>query len=362
MRRNKRLPLLAGVLIILLLAAGCGSKAPETEDEGPSWPAQETLKTVDASDIKSITYTRNTEGGGISETVTDADDIEDIYLRLLNLSIKDDTAEGVDDDQAELEVRAGSKTLSFEFEGDVLVLESGSRYKVDQLDMLISCLDKITAEIEEEEDDTGWSYDSGSDEDFDILDGYDISLIDRNGRPVKIKGTAGIRITLPYGGIDRNENTFALYHNDSVAGIEKMTCTADEAGIVFVGHRFSAYTFIASPKASGEGGDDTTSSGGDTTPSGGDTTPSGGDTTPSAEGTIPSGDDTTSSEGDTTSSTGDGTSNKGNTPDTGESSGYVVVTYLLLMLSLGGMAAVYYLRRQGFPGGNDDMYSDSMKQ
>ncbi len=198
--------------------------------------------------------------------------------------------------------------------------------------------------------------------DNDILDGYDISLIDRNGRPVKIKGTAGIRITLPYGGIDRNENTFALYHNDSVAGIEKMTCTADEAGIVFVGHRFSAYTFIASPKASGEGGDDTTSSGGDTTPSGGDTTPSGGDTTPSAEGTIPSGDDTTSSEGDTTSSTGDGTSNKGNTPDTGESSGYVVVTYLLLMLSLGGMAAVYYLRRQGFPGGNDDMYSDSMKQ
>ena len=174
MRRNKRLPLLAGVLIILLLAAGCGSKAPETEDEGPSWPAQETLKTVDASDIKSITYTRNTEGGGISETVTDADDIEDIYLRLLNLSIKDDTAEGVDDDQTELEVRAGSKTLSFEFEGDVLVLGSGSRYKVDQLDMLISCLDKITAEIEEEEDDTGWSYDSGSDEDFDILDGYEI--------------------------------------------------------------------------------------------------------------------------------------------------------------------------------------------
>ena len=38
--------------------------------------------------------------------------------------------------------------------------------------------------------------------DDDTMDGYDISLVDRSGRPVKITGNAGIRIKFPYGGID----------------------------------------------------------------------------------------------------------------------------------------------------------------
>ena len=135
----------------------------------------------------------------------------------------------------------------------------------------------------------------------DILDGYDISLIDKNGRPVKITSQAGIKITLPYKGINRDENTFVLYHNDSQNGIEKITCNAAAKGLIFVGHRFSAYTFCASPKSSGNGS--------------------------------------------TPSDNGNNGSYKNSIPGTGESLAIIIAAYLMMTASLAAMFTAPYLKR-----------------
>ena len=146
--------------------------------------------------------------------------------------------------------------------------------------------------------------------DDDTMDGYDISLVDRSGRPVKITGNAGIRIKFPYGGIDRASNTFVLYHNDSVAGIEVIDCSANDDGLEFVGHRFSHYSFVASPNSSG---DDSTSSG----------------------------DDTSSDNGNDGGNKG----NKSDVPGTGESPVMLSLAYLLLVISLAGAYFSIYMNR-----------------
>ena len=146
--------------------------------------------------------------------------------------------------------------------------------------------------------------------DDDTMDGYDISLVDRSGRPVKITGNAGIRIKFPYSGIDRASNTFVLYHNDSVAGIEVIDCSANEDGLEFVGHRFSHYSFVASPNSSG---DDSSSSG----------------------------DDTSSDNGNDGGNKG----NKSDVPRTGESPVMLSLAYLLLVISLAGAYFSIYMKR-----------------
>ena len=160
-------------------------------------------------------------------------------------------------------------------------------------------------------------------EENDTLDGYDISLVDRNGDHVSITSSAGIKITLPYGGIDRSTHSFTLYHNDTDNGIELIAFSSADEGIVFVGHRFSAYTFTASPKSTGN--DDTSSDG-----------------------------DTTSSDGDTTSPNGDNTgSDKTNVPATGESHAMLSLAYLMLVISLAGVYFSVYMIRTKDSGENN---------
>ena len=92
-----------------------------------------------------------------------------------------------------------------------------------------------------------------------------------------------------------------LYHNDSQNGIEKITCNAAAKGLIFVGHRFSAYTFCASPKSSGNGS--------------------------------------------TPSDNGNNGSYKNSIPGTGESLAIIIAAYLMMTASLAAMFTAPYLKR-----------------
>lgn len=135
------------VLTLLLGSVGmltaCGGNSSSSEVK---WPAMETLGGINAGDITSIELTRATEGGAQSETITDGTQMEDIFLRLKDITIKGESDQGTTDDDLGVKITAGSDTLGFSFEGDTLVLEDGSRYEVENLSSLKSYVDNLLGE------------------------------------------------------------------------------------------------------------------------------------------------------------------------------------------------------------------------
>ena len=132
----------AGFIGAATLTACGGSEKPVISIE---WPAMDTLESIAVSDIESVTYVRATEAGALSDTVTDATQIEDIYLRLKEVEAAEETEAGIEDDGLSIVIKAGNKTVSFSFEGDILVEESGKRYKVNNLTPLKKYIDGLSA-------------------------------------------------------------------------------------------------------------------------------------------------------------------------------------------------------------------------
>ena len=132
----------AGFIGAATLTACGGSEKPVISVE---WPAMDTLESIEVSDIESVAYVRSTEAGAKTDTVTDATQIEDIYLRLKEVEATEETEEAVEDDGLGITIKAGNKTVSFSFEGDILVEESGKRYKVNNLTPLKKYIDGLSA-------------------------------------------------------------------------------------------------------------------------------------------------------------------------------------------------------------------------
>ena len=126
-----------------------------SEDSQAAWPAMDALRSMSATDITSVEYVRATEGGISADQTDDAATIEDIYLRLKDVSIKEESKKtGVEDDGLDIKIEAADKTLRFNFEGDILVLEDGSRYEVEDLHMLKNYIDSLIEEKEATGDDS----------------------------------------------------------------------------------------------------------------------------------------------------------------------------------------------------------------
>ena len=125
---------------VTLTACG-GSEKPASTVE---WPAMNTLGSISLSDIESINYSRKTVAGETTDTITDKTQIEDIYLRLKEVETDGETEEAVEDDGLGIVVKSGNKTVSFTFEGNTLVEESGKRYKVKNLSSLKKYIDDLS--------------------------------------------------------------------------------------------------------------------------------------------------------------------------------------------------------------------------
>ena len=142
---KKILTTLIAVMMIFVVGA-CSSNQGNstTDDSSKEWPAMSELQSLSAKDITMVEYVRATEGGIASDQIVDAAIIEDIYLKLKDVSIKNESKMGVDDDGLDIKIVTNDKTLQFNFEGDILVLEDGSRYEVDNLQSLKSYVDSLT--------------------------------------------------------------------------------------------------------------------------------------------------------------------------------------------------------------------------
>ena len=116
------------------------------EESSAAWPAMDALQSLSVADITTVEYVRATEGGISADQIDDAATIEDIYLRLKDVNIKDESKMGVDDDGLDIKITTDDTTLRFNFEGDILLLEEGSRYEVENLHMLKNYIDSLIAE------------------------------------------------------------------------------------------------------------------------------------------------------------------------------------------------------------------------
>ena len=122
-------------LSLALLMLFCFSAA-YAQSEQFSWPEYESIVNMPASAITSIQFSFSTEGGVQEATVTDSKTIEGICALIKVLSITGESDLGVLDDGLTVVINTASETLTLRFEGNIAVLSDGTRYEVENLNLL----------------------------------------------------------------------------------------------------------------------------------------------------------------------------------------------------------------------------------
>ena len=122
-------------LSLALLMLFCFSAA-YAQSEQFSWPAYESIVNMPASAITSIQFSFSTEAGVQEATITDAKTIEGVCALIQVLSITGESDMGVLDDGLTVAVNAADGTKTLNFEGSIAVLSDGTRYEVENLNLL----------------------------------------------------------------------------------------------------------------------------------------------------------------------------------------------------------------------------------
>ena len=122
-------------LSLALLMLFCFSAA-YAQSEQFSWPEYESIVNMPASAITSIQFSFSTEGGVQEATVTDSKTIEGVCALIQVLSVTAETDTGVLDDGLTIAVNTTDGTQTLNFEGSVAVLSDGTRYEVENLNLL----------------------------------------------------------------------------------------------------------------------------------------------------------------------------------------------------------------------------------
>ena len=122
-------------LSLALLMLFCFSAA-YAQSEQFSWPAYESIVNMPASAITSIQFSFSTEAGVQEATITDAKTIEGVCALIQVLSITGESDMGVLDDGLTVAVNTADGTQTLNFEGSIAVLSDGTRYEVENLNLL----------------------------------------------------------------------------------------------------------------------------------------------------------------------------------------------------------------------------------
>ena len=122
-------------LSLALLMLFCFSAA-YAQSEQFSWPEYESIANEPASAITSIQFSFSTEGGVQEATITDAKAIEGVCALIQVLSITGESDMGVLDDGLTVAVNTADGTQTLNFEGSIAVLSDGTRYEVENLNLL----------------------------------------------------------------------------------------------------------------------------------------------------------------------------------------------------------------------------------
>lgn len=145
MKRRILMTMLAFCLLLWVCVAA-GAEANQKEQAVSALKAAQALV---PEEIQGIDYTRGTEGGIQSGSVTDPETIQEICRRLAQITLGEERNIGTTDDDLSLNVNTGEGILTLRFEGGNFAAE-GKRYAADGLHLLKRYLDGLlTTETEE---------------------------------------------------------------------------------------------------------------------------------------------------------------------------------------------------------------------
>jgi hypothetical protein len=145
----------------------------ETADKSEAvWKEQEALKAAEPSDIISISYAFYGEEGETAGTEEDRDDIEDIYLRLCNISLGAPVNMGIEDASLFVTVKLADQELNFHFEADYVDL-GNSLYEAKHVDSLRTYLWDHAFDDADDADDDKDDLDDDNDDPDDDKDDLD---------------------------------------------------------------------------------------------------------------------------------------------------------------------------------------------
>ena len=145
----------------------------ETADKSEAvWKEQEALKEAEPSDIISISYAFYGEEGETAGTEEDRDDIEDIYLRLCNISLGAPVNMGIEDASLFVTVKLADQELNFHFEADYVDI-GNSLYEAEHVDSLRTYLWDHAFDDADDADDDKDDLDDDKDDPDDDKDDLD---------------------------------------------------------------------------------------------------------------------------------------------------------------------------------------------
>ena len=145
----------------------------ETADKSEAvWKEQEALKAAEPSDIISISYAFYGEEGETAGTEEDRDDIEDIYLRICNISLGKPVNMGIEDASLFVTVKLADQELNFHFEADYVDL-GNSLYEAKHVDSLRTYLWDHAFDDADDADDDKDDLDDDKDDPDDDKDNLD---------------------------------------------------------------------------------------------------------------------------------------------------------------------------------------------
>ena len=145
----------------------------ETADKSEAvWKEQEALKEAEPSDIISISYAFYGEEGETAGTEEDRDDIEDIYLRLCNISLGAPVNMGIEDASLFVTVKLADQELNFHFEADYVDI-GNSLYEAKHVDSLRTYLWDHAFDDADDADDDKDDLDDDKDDPDDDKDDLD---------------------------------------------------------------------------------------------------------------------------------------------------------------------------------------------
>lgn len=136
-----KLNIFAAALAVCLLLSGCAAGSSGRTEAAVSSPL-EAVQALAPEEVTSITYSRYTDSGAVSGSVSDAESISDICQCLSSITLGEKSSAGTSDDGLHLIVNTADATHSLYFEGNNLVID-GKQYSTEGLGLLKKYIDMV---------------------------------------------------------------------------------------------------------------------------------------------------------------------------------------------------------------------------
>ena len=188
----------------------------ETADKSEAvWKEQEALKAAEPSDIISISYAFYGEEGETAGTEEDRDDIEDIYLRLCNISLGAPVNMGIEDASLFVTVKLADQELNFHFEADYVDI-GNSLYEAEHVDSLRTYLWDHAFDDADDADDDKDDLDDDKDDPDDDKDNLDDDADDPDDDMTEETAKAEIMEEISEEANDPDDEDYKVFASESL--------------------------------------------------------------------------------------------------------------------------------------------------